>query len=79
MKKPTGSRALLVCRLKKVLQQAIPRVSSVEEADQLEYEVLRCRKSGLFDDAVSAEMLRNLALVRDALTAPEKEVQQDGV
>lgn len=73
MKRPTGSRALLVRRLKKVLQEAIPRVSSVEEADTLEYEILRCRKSGLFDDAVSAEMLRNLALVRDALTAFSEE------
>ncbi len=67
MRKLTGSKALLKMQLKKVIQSAIPRISTPAEADALENEVQRCRAAGIFDDATSQKMLDAIATVRKEL------------
>ncbi len=74
MRRPTGSKTLLKAQLKKVIQSAIPRISTPAEADALENEVLRCRAAGIFDDAISQEMLSAISVVRnDLYTSAEAE------
>lgn len=50
MKKPTGSRFLIVQQLKKVLREAIPRIQTFEEAHNLECELYRCRCAKILSD-----------------------------
>lgn len=68
MRRPTGSKTLLKAQLKKVIQSAIPRISTPAEADGLEHEILRCRSAGIFDDATVQEMLLAISLVRNDLS-----------
>lgn len=64
MKKPTGSRYLVCCQLKKVLREAIPRISTLDEADHLQSEVFRIRDSGIFDDRTCQELLNAIDVMR---------------
>ena len=64
MNKPTGSRALIIKQLTKVMQQAIERLDSPEAAAAIEAEVHRARQGGILDDKTACEMLRNIGLIR---------------
>lgn len=64
MKRPTGSRFLMKTVLKKTIQETISRLDSPAAADQLEFEIHRARKGGIFDDKTTQEMLDNIALIR---------------
>ena len=55
MKKPTGSRFLIVQQLKKVLREAIPRIQSLEEANSLESEVYCARSGKILSDKAYLE------------------------
>lgn len=50
MKKPSGSRFLIVQQLRKVLREAIPRITTFEEAQALEAECYRARSGGILSD-----------------------------
>ena len=50
LKKPTGSRFLIVQQLKKVLREAIPRIQSLDEANSLESEIFRARSNKILTD-----------------------------
>lgn len=50
MKKPTGSRFLIVQQLKKVLREAIPRIQTLEEANSLESEIYCARSNKILTD-----------------------------
>ena len=50
MKKPTGSRFLIVQQLKKVLREAIPRIQTMDEANSLESEIYRARSNNILTD-----------------------------
>lgn len=50
MKKPTGSRFLIVQQLKKVLREAIPRIQTMYEANSLESEIYRARSHNILTD-----------------------------
>lgn len=50
MKKPTGSRFLIVQQLKKVLREAIPRIQTFDEANALEAELYRARSGKILTD-----------------------------
>lgn len=67
MRKPTGSRALLIKQLKEVISDVIPRLESLDQADQLELEIERCRKAGMFDDTTCYLWTQMIATVRKDL------------
>ena len=50
MRKPSGSRFMIVQQLKKVLREAIPRIDSYEAAQALEAECYRARSGGILSD-----------------------------
>lgn len=50
MKKPIGSRFLIVQQLKKVLREAIPRIQTLDEANSLESEIYRARSNNILTD-----------------------------
>lgn len=50
MKRPTGSRFLIVQQLKKVLREAIPRIQTLDEANSLESEIYRARSNNILTD-----------------------------
>lgn len=56
MKKPTGSRALIVKQLKKVICEAIPRLETPEQADQMETQIFNARCAGILTDSEYLEM-----------------------
>lgn len=56
MKKPTGSRALIVKQLKKVLREAIPRLETLEQAQQLESQIYLARSNGILSDSEYQEL-----------------------
>lgn len=51
MKRPTGSRSLLVKQLVKVIDESIPRLQSAELAEQLDTQIHTLWKQGVIDDA----------------------------
>lgn len=63
--KPIGNRYLMKKTLKKVIQEAISRLDSPENADRLEFEIRRAHKGGIFDDKTVNEMLENISLIRN--------------
>ncbi len=64
MKRLIGSRYLTKITLKKTIQEMIFRLDSPVVADQLEFEIHRARKGGIFDDKTTQEMLDNIGLIR---------------
>ena len=65
MKRPTGSRYLIIKQLIKVMQKTIERLDSSEAADQLENEIHRARKGAILDDKTANEMLQRINQIRD--------------
>lgn len=51
MRKSTGSKFLIMCQWRKVINDAIPRLDSPVSAELLETEIHRARLGGLISDA----------------------------
>lgn len=62
MKKPTGSRFLIVQQLKKVLCESIPRIQTMDEANSLESEIYRARTNNILTDK---EYQEYIAAIKD--------------
>lgn len=56
MAKMVGSRFMIIQQLKKVLREAIPRISTFEEAQKLQAELRRARSGKILDDKEYVEL-----------------------
>lgn len=63
MRKPTGSRFLVVRQWKKVVREAIPRLESPASAELLEAEIYRARSGGMISDSEYMEYKNQIVQV----------------
>ena len=66
MKKPTGSRFLLKKQLVKVLYEAIPRLETPEQADELECSIVSAHRGGILSDKDYYQLTKMLSEVRSS-------------
>lgn len=64
MKSPTGSKYLLIKQLKKVIREAIPRLETPEQADELTDHIEALRKKGALSNVEAQEMFDAIIEVR---------------
>ena len=63
-KKPTGSRYLIIWQLCEVIEDAIPRLETPEQADEMEANIHTMWKQGIINDAQYNKWKNGLLEVR---------------